>query len=448
MVPMSAKVPADPILRHLEKARRQISEGDLSGAARTLNEARALSPHDARLFMLAALMAEKSGNIDGAFDAMQRCNAIAPGWGPGLLEMALLQARHNRSQEAIATAERVAVLEPRNPQVLAAVVDIAHRAGHTEMAIRHLERGLGLVPGDRMLRSHLAQDLAQLGRYDAALAHWQSLIDEDPSDIAARLGRIRVLQALGAMEQARPDTEALLALAPGNPVAQYYDQIARGQTPAQVPAELTTPLFDAMAGSYDQHMVRQLQYRLPRQVADQLLELYPDRRLNVLDLGCGTGLLGACLAPLEGYIVGVELSAPMIEQAARHNVYYRFHRVNLLDALRETPDSTFDVIAALDVFIYVGDLQQAIADAHRILVPGGRLIFSCEHGDANGSDVQLRPSDRYAHRLASVQQQCLQAGFKFVQVRETELRQEAGQPVPGFVIMATKAKAAPNAQAG
>lgn len=442
MISMSATVPVDPILRHLEKARRQISEGDLSGAARTLNEARLRSPNDARLFMLAALMAEKSGNIDGAFDAMQRCNALAPVWGPGLLEMALLQARHNRRQESIATAERVAKLEPHNLQVLAGVIDIAHRAGHTEMAVRHLERGLSLVPGDRMLRSHLAQDLAELGKHEEALAQWQSLIDEKPDDVQARLGRIRLLQALGSMEKALPDTTVLLALVPENSIAQYYDQLARGQTPAHMPVELTTPMFDAMAEGYDQHMVRQLQYQLPKQVAGQLLELYPDRRFNVLDLGCGTGLLGVYLAPLEGYIVGVELSAKMIEQAARHNVYYRFHQVNLLDALRTTPDSTFDVIAALDTFTYVGELQQAVADAHRILVPGGRLIFSCEHGDAAGPDVQLVPANRYVHKLASVQQQCLQAGFRFVQVRETDLYLESGQPVRGFVITATKAKAA------
>lgn len=442
MKSMSANVTVDPILRHLEKARRQISEGDLSGAALTLNEARPLSPHDARLFLLASLMAEKSGNINGAFDAMQRCNALAPNWAPGLLEMALLQARHNRSQESIATAERVAKLEPKNLQVLAGVIDIAHRAGHIEMAIRHLKRGLRLVPGDRTLRSHLAQDLAALGKHDEALAQWQTLIDEKPDDNSARLGRVRLLQSIGAMENALEDTTVLLAQLPGNPIAQYYDQLARGQVPAQIPSELIAGMFDAMAESYDLHMVRQLRYQLPKQVAEQLQQLHPERRFNLLDLGCGTGLLGVYLGPLEGHILGVDLSGKMIEQAARHNIYHRFHQVNLLDALHSTPSSTFDVITALDSWVYVGDLQQAITDAHRILVPGGRLIFSCELGDATGPDVQMSAANRYAHRLASVQQQCQQAGFDSVQVRETELRLENGQPVAGFVITATKAQAA------
>ena len=104
---MSAKAPVDPIRKFLETARHQIAVGNLTGAAQTLNDARRRAPQDARLFMLAALMAEKSGNLDGALDAMQRCVTMAPDWTPGLLEQALLFARHNRDNEAMAAAEKV-----------------------------------------------------------------------------------------------------------------------------------------------------------------------------------------------------------------------------------------------------------------------------------------------------------------------------------------------------
>ena len=67
---------ADPIRKHLETARRQISQGQLKQAAQTLNQAQRILPGDARLFMLAALMAEKSGSQAGAFDAMRRCFSV------------------------------------------------------------------------------------------------------------------------------------------------------------------------------------------------------------------------------------------------------------------------------------------------------------------------------------------------------------------------------------
>ena len=148
---------SDPIRKLLETARAQIGKGELREAAQTLNQAQRLWPNDARVFMLAGLMAEKSGNAKGALEALRKCVAMAPGWGPGLLELALLLARQNQFQEAIETAEKVAALEPRNLLVLAGVVDIAHRAGHSEMAVRHLRRGLEMVPGDVQLRRLLAR---------------------------------------------------------------------------------------------------------------------------------------------------------------------------------------------------------------------------------------------------------------------------------------------------
>jgi predicted TPR repeat methyltransferase len=439
---MSAKAPVDPIRKFLETARHQISVGNLTGAAQTLNDARQRAPRDPRLFMLAGLMAEKSGNLQGAFDAMKRSETLAPDWAPGLLEQALLFARHNREHEAIAAAEKVIALEPNNARVIAGVIDIAHRVGNTDMAIRHLRRVLELTPEDRVLRRYLAVDLGTVRQYDEALAVFGPLIDEQPDDHLARIGRVQMLQARGTMQEALPDTTALLALQPEDKIYQYYHQLAQGQLPAHVPVELTTHMFDGMASVYDMHMVRHLAYSLPKQVADQLLQIYPNRRFNLLDLGCGTGLLGASLGPIDGYILGVDMSAKMLEEAAKHKVYYKFHQVNLLEALAATPANTFEAITALDVLIYVGDLQQTLADAYRVLAPGGVLIFSCEHGDVTGPDTQLHAFGRYTHTLSSTVRLAKAAGFDRVDTRDLELRMEAGQAVDGFVVTAYKPKEA------
>lgn len=194
-----------------------------------------------------------------------------------------------------------------------------------------------------------------------------------------------------------------------------------------------------MAEFYDLHMVRSLKYQLPKQVGDKILARHPDKKINVLDLGCGTGLLGVCLGRLDGALVGVDPSMKMIEQAARHNVYDRFHTVNLHDALRETPDALYQVIAALDVFIYAGDVAQAIPNAHRVLAAGGMMVFSFETAPDQGADLVLQPSGRYAHKRSHVQALCEAAGFASVAIEDTVLREENHQPVNGFVVTAYKA---------
>jgi len=433
--------PSDPIRHYLETARTQMGQGQLREAALTLNEAQKVLPGDARIFMMAGLMAEKSGNVKGAFEMLRKSVATAPGWGPGLLELALLLARQNQFAEAIEKAEEVARLEPKNPMVLAGVIDIAHRAGHAEMAVRHLRRGLELVPGDVQLRRLLARDLSDLARHAEALEVWDGLIEQDPQDREALMGRVRTLMVMGSPTRAAADTGALRALLPEDPVVAYYDALARGETPPHQPVELNRALFDGMAEIYDQAIVRGLGYRLPKIVADRILERYPDKRLNVLDLGCGTGLLGVCLGRLDGFLIGVEISQKMIEQAARHKVYDRFHTVDLNEALAATPEAQYEVLTALDVFAYSGELTRAVADAHRILRPAGDFWFSCELAPEEGADLVVQANDRYAHKRSHAERLCREAGFESVEIEELDLHREAGVPVRGILVRARKAAA-------
>ena len=178
---------------------------------------------------------------------------------------------------------------------------------------------------------------------------------------------------------------------------------------------------------------------MPERAAQLLNELHPDRRFNLLDLGCGTGLLGVYLGPINGFIIGVDLSEKMIEQAARHNVYARFHNVNVLDALRDTPADHYEAITCLDVLVYVGDLTPVIPNAHRILKAGGHFIFSCEAVAEDEADLVLRKSQRYAHKASHVERLCREAGFDDVEIEHLPaLRMENNEPLPGFLVVAHK----------
>jgi len=428
----------DPHLQRLQTARDQIAQGDLENAAHLLNQARQQVPADPRVPLLQAALAEKSSNLQDAFKWLRHSVAMAPEWWPGLLELALLLARQNQWQEAVEVVEKALALAPQELQVLSEAINITHRAGHLQRAVQHARRGLELAPGHGALRRLLARDLTQMAQYAEALQVWGALIDENPQDTEALVGRVQTLVSAGCPQQAIQDTIALLALAPGNTVYAYYNTVAHGNTPPHPPLPLVQALFDGMAEQYNQHVGSGPRYQLCRQVADHILANYPDKQLHVLDLGCGTGLLGRLLGRLEGALVGVDISRGMIDQALRHKVYQRFHHSHLLEVLEETSASLFQVITALDVFGYVGDLQQALPNALRILVPGGQLVFSCEAASEDGRDLVLLPSGRYAHKRSHVQALCGAAGFDPIEVQETVLRHENHAPVHGFVVVARK----------
>ena len=436
---MTSTTSPDPIARRLQTVQHLITSGKLSEAAERLNGVAKTAPKDPRVYLLGMRLGEAAGNPQRAEEAARRAVELEPTWPVAVTEYAALLARQGRFDEALQHGRRAVALDPNNPQVLARMVDVAHNALQIDLATQWLQQLVNLVPQNSGIKLLLATDLRRTGRHDEALTRYDELIAAEPGNNAALLGRAQAWHAKGDDKAALADCATLLDREPQNEEYKFLRALASGETPPSQPAAVVKQLFDPVAYSFDDHMVRGLRYRLPKQVAGLIQGKYPDLKLNVLDLGCGTGLLGVCLGRIQGALVGVDLSEAMTAQAAGHKVYDRFHHVNVLDALAETPASIYDVIAALDVFIYVGDLTAAIPDAHRILVPGGHLIFSCEAAAEDGPQLVLQPTGRYAHKRSHVEALCRSAGFTDLSIEDCDLRLEQGQPLQGFLVVARKA---------
>lgn len=100
---------------------------------------------------------------------------------------------------------------------------------------------------------------------------------------------------------------------------------------------------------------------------------------RVLDAGCGSGPLFAALRDRGAIVTGVDLSAGLLAQARRRLGPEADLRVaDLTDPLPFGDDSFDDVIASL-VLHYFEDWGPTLAEMHRVLKSGGRLIASIHH---------------------------------------------------------------------
>ena len=425
----------------IQRVETLIAEKKLAEATTVLNALEGFAHADPRFHVLCMSLAEASNKPGEALAAARKAVEKAPNWVPAVLNLALLLARQDRYPEAIEEAQKTFALAPNSSEVLHKLIEIAHRSQQFALAVQWLTHALTLDPGNKQNQRALASDLSRLGDTERAMALLDALVAADAHDTESLLARAHAHLAAGQRGASLQDWDTLLTHQPDNASWLYYRELALGHTPSTQPTHLVSAMFDGMASNFDMHLVRGLRYQLPRQVAAQLLEWHPDRVFNLLDLGCGTGLLGVFLGQIQGTMVGVDASAKMMEQAAQHGVYNRFHHVNLLDALQATPDGLYQVVAALDVFIYVGTLEQPVRDIHRVLVPGGRLVFSCERAAEEEADMVLRSSGRYAHKQSHIVALCRTAGFAQVDVQDIDVRLEGGQPVKGFLVVATKAAA-------
>ena len=106
-----------------------------------------------------------------------------------------------------------------------------------------------------------------------------------------------------------------------------------------------------------------------------LVGLVPDAWV-VGDLGCGTGVTAAALAPHVARVIGVDASAEMLAAGARR--LDRFENVELrrgtLEAL-PIDDAALDAALMMLVLHHLPAPGEALAEAARVLKPGGRILL-------------------------------------------------------------------------
>jgi predicted TPR repeat methyltransferase len=195
-------------------------------------------------------------------------------------------------------------------------------------------------------------------------------------------------------------------------------------------------LFDQHAPEFDRALVERLDYRAP----DLLLAAVrpPDgekfRFGSVLDLGCGTGLSGAAFRPHCDWLVGVDISSGMVEQARAKGLYDRLEVAELMAFLAAEVGAQHHLALAADVFVYCSDLMPIASAVARVLAPGGLFAFTVESHEEPG--VRLQGTLRYAHGVAHVRQALSAASLRTVELTEVSTRNEKGAPVPGLLVVA------------
>ena len=144
-------------------------------------------------------------------------------------------------------------------------------------------------------------------------------------------------------------------------------------------------LFATIADRYD-FITGFLSYGQDRRWKRRLIRLAaltPDDRL--LDLACGTGDLAFAAAPYVSRVVGLDLTFRMVQLAARRRVAVRSAAGPRLappaprfltgDMLAlPFPEASFDVVTTGYGLRNVPDLDRALLEIRRVLVPGGRLL--------------------------------------------------------------------------
>lgn len=126
---------------------------------------------------------------------------------------------------------------------------------------------------------------------------------------------------------------------------------------------------------WNQRINDELEYQLRTRIVLELAELTSAPRARLLDVGCGDARFLADAAA-HADAVGIDVSTRAIGHA--HRLVPTARVVTGGAEALPFRDSTFDVVTLLDVIEHISDRDEprVIAEAHRVLEAGGRLVIS------------------------------------------------------------------------
>jgi predicted TPR repeat methyltransferase len=283
------------------------------------------------------------------------------------------------------------------------------QSGDFVAAAELMEQALELVPGWAAGWFRLGEYREKAGLESAADAFRQAL-DLEPEDV---FGATLKLAVIGAED-----------------------------TPDQPPSRYVESLFDDYADRFDAALVEKLDYSVPPKLA-ALVAPHVPFALTV-DLGCGTGLLGAEIRTMTERLEGFDLSTNMLAKAEEKNLYDHLGQADLslppeesgLFGLELQPGRA-DLVSAADVLMYLGSLETVFPLVVDLLGQAGWFAFSVEDAGA-GNGFVLRDSLRYAHAEDYVRALLDRYGFTVVKTDNTVIRMDAGRPVNGILFLSRK----------
>lgn len=412
----------------------------------------------------------KAGRFSKAEKGYRKLLKIKPEWGQPMSALGILYLDQNRPDKAKPLFKKAVGL---NPPDLSACYQLGRlkqmendHQGAIPLYLQMLEQQpeLGLVwnnlgvayretgkPDDAMasFRSavRFAPEMAEAwnnwgvaldekNEADQALNAYQKALEIQPDYASPHLNMGIILQKLERFKEAKIHYRKVLETHPQNEIAQFMLLSINGDaTPDAAPVGHVRSIFNQCAHNFEALLVDELAYKTP-EVLFHMVRPYLFENMEILDLGCGTGLGAVLYQPFAKSLTGVDVSEKMLEKAAEKKIYTSLEVFDIMQPWAFPVK--FDLIYSSDVFVYFGDLDQIIRSAGAALAPGGKLAFSVEKLKESSKNYHLYPSGRYAHSINYIQTCLSRHGLEPLKVESTDIRKQSGKPVKGLLVVAEK----------
>ena len=416
------------------------SQGKLAEAVDMYRDVIKRKPEYIDAYYNLGLALSKLDQLDEAINTYQTLLKKSPEHFAARFHLACLFMKQEKIDEALREFLLIETAQPYHYETQSNLATCYLKKGALNEAKKHYLKALELQPKDTQILFNLGVINMQQGNIDNAIQHYQKVVQINPDLFAAHnnlgvafLAKHHVAFALRHFQEA-------LRLQPNNEAINYtVTMLSQNQRLLAAPPDYVKSLFDAYADHYDQHLLSALDYQVPAYLYQAVSTVIQPKAhsLDILDLGCGTGLCATPFKPFAKTFEGVDLSEKMLDVAREKNIYATLI-CHELDSFLAKQTAKYDLILAGDVLVYMGDLKAIFQHAHHALREQGLFTFNAEISD--DTDYKMNQSGRFSHQKKYLDQLAEQNHFKVVHYQVAKTRMQNNEPVYGHLYVLLKEK--------
>jgi len=413
-------------------------QGELEEAIEAYNKALAIKPDYAEAHYNMGNALKDQGKLEEAIEAYNKALAIKPDYAEARYNMGNALKDQGKLEEAIEAYNKALAIKPNNADALNNMGNALKDQGKLEEAIEAYNKALAIKPKNADAYINMGNALKDQGELEKAIEAYNKALAIKPNNADAHNNMGNALKDQGKLEKAIEAYNKALAIKPDYSEAQHMVSSLTGKTTASAPRQYIENLFDGYAKKFEQSLVKNLEYTIPKMLTDIILKEHNGGSILkehgggslglVLDLGCGTGLTGLEIKDFCSSLKGIDLSKKMLELANAKNVYDQLSHSDIIEYL-SNEELNFDYFISTDVFIYVGDLSDVFWLIKSKNKRSGKLVFSTEHTELDG--FQLEKTGRYSHSKTYIEELCARFKYTISHFSMVNLRKEKGQFLTG-----------------
>ena len=407
--------------------------GHLDSAIKILKQALIVYPDCAETYNNMGNCLSDKGNHHAAFENYHQAIKINPDYADAFTNLGFLQREAGDLNAAIKSYKKALNLNP-NYIVTHFNLGMALREqGNRDGAIESYKRAILIDPNCAEAYNNIGNIHKDAGDLDSATKNYQRAIELNPILFSAHNNLGISLKRQGKTDAAVKSFKQASKLDPENASIRHIIAALTGQRTASAPNDFVEGLFDGYADRFDQSLIKNLQYKTPRLIAELVIKYQSDAPFgSIMDLGCGTGLAGVELKDFCQEIEGIDLSKKMLAKARQKNVYTKLSHIGIIEYLAEAP-LDFDLFLSTDVFVYVGELSEIFQLIKSRNKRHGRLAFSTEHTDK--ADFFLEASGRYSHSKSYIESLCNKFDYQLLDFSTNDLRKSGSEFITGGIYL-------------